>query len=93
MSAEIPDDRAVVDRIVDGRHAVLLRGADGDELTFPASALPDGVREGTWLIVSATQDGWRIIDVDAELTTRRRNDARRRVDELRGRRSGGRFDR
>lgn len=41
--------RAVIDRIVDGTHAVLLVGEEETELVMPVNNLPAGAREGTWL--------------------------------------------
>lgn len=42
---------AVVDRIVDGTHVVLLVGPDEVERIIPRRELPVAVREGTWLKV------------------------------------------
>lgn len=44
-------ERAVVDRIVDGKHAVLLIGDGEVERVVPVSALPEGVGEGKALRV------------------------------------------
>lgn len=42
---------AVVDRIVDGEHVVLLVGPEEEEVVVPRAALPAKIREGTWLQV------------------------------------------
>jgi hypothetical protein len=43
------EEKAVVDRIVDGEHAVLLVGEAQAERVVPVSQLPSGAREGSWL--------------------------------------------
>lgn len=45
----------VIDRIEDGRHAVLV-SRSGKTTTVPASVLPDGAREGDALRVTTTQE-------------------------------------
>lgn len=61
---------AVVDRIVDGTHAVLLVGPDETEQTVSLHLLPKGIREGTWLKVRF--EGERLVSalVDSEATAR-----------------------
>lgn len=55
-------ERAVVDRIVDGRLAVLLVGEEEREVTVPVQALPKGAREGTWVRMGAGDSGELVID-------------------------------
>lgn len=50
---------AVIDRFVDGGHAVLLVGPAEAELIVPRAALPADATEGTWLNVQL--DGQRLI--------------------------------
>jgi len=59
--------QAVVDRIVDGVHVVLLVGPEEEERVVPRSLLPEGVREGTWLKVRFEGDllVWAVIDEEA----------------------------
>lgn len=90
MSTDIPQDRAVLDRIVDGRIAVLLIGSAGDPLHLPAAHLPAGVQEGDWLVLDLAA---LVTGVDRELTERRRGDLETRMQRLRTERSGGRFAR
>lgn len=52
--------KAVIDRIEDGKHAVLLIGEDETERVLPVENLPEGVREGVWLILH--EDGSIVID-------------------------------
>ena len=58
-------ERAVLDRIVDGEHAVLLIGEDETEQVIPADQLPDSAGEGTWLLITRDQDG-RIVAVEVD---------------------------
>ena len=83
MSDAIPDDAAVVDRIEDGRHAVLLVGPDEVELVFDVALLPEGSREGDWLRVGLT--------ADPERTAARRADVASRMERLRRERGSDRF--
>lgn len=48
--------RAVVDRIVDGKHVVLLVGPDEVERIVERSLLPEDIAEGTWLKVEFDGD-------------------------------------
>jgi hypothetical protein len=81
--SDMPDDAAVVDRIEDGRHAVLLVGPSEVELVVDVALLPEGTREGDWLRLSLT--------VDAELTASRRAALADRLERIRRSRGGGRF--
>lgn len=83
-------ERAVVDRIVDGR-AVLLVGEDEAEHVVAAADLPDGAGEGAWLLLDAASLG--VVGVDDEGEQAKRADLSARMDRLRRRRSGGRFGR
>jgi hypothetical protein len=78
-----PRDALVVDRIVDGRHAVLLVGPDEVELVVDVGVLPDGVGEGDWLRLG--------LRPDPELTAERRTDVEARLARVRDERRGGRF--
>ncbi len=91
---EIGHDRAVVDRIVDGRTAVLLVGPDEVELLLAVEALPEGVGEGTWVVLEACADPPDPrLRIDEQLTQQRFDDLAVRMDTLRSRRRGGRFER
>lgn len=59
---------AVVDRIVDDVHAVLLVGAEELERIVPVDELPPGTREGTWLRVVFDGDELVSAVIDAEGT-------------------------
>lgn len=43
--------RAVIDRIVDGEHAVILVGNEEQEIVYPAKELPPAAEEGSVLQV------------------------------------------
>jgi hypothetical protein len=74
---------AVIDRIEDGLHAVLLVGPDEVELVVDATLLPVGAAEGDWLRVGFV--------VDQERTDARRADLEDRMEQIRRTRGGGRF--
>lgn len=80
MSEEI---LAVIDRIVDGRHAVLIAG--DDEYIVPAVQLPDGAEQGDWLRVRFGPGGIVAATVDDEETERRRARIAEKMERLRGR--------
>lgn len=63
-------EKAVVDRIVDKRHAVLLVGESEVEKIVPVDNLPPGAGEGTWLRVEFEGDELVAAEVDAEETAR-----------------------
>jgi hypothetical protein len=93
QDTEVAPDRAVVDRIEDGKTAVLLVGADEHELTCGAELLPAGVVEGTWVVLDTSHQPPTIVEVDREMTETRRNDVSRRMRRMREGRRGGRFGR
>jgi hypothetical protein len=82
--SDIPVDAAVVDRIEDGRHAVLLVGPEEVELVLDVALLPEGTAEGDWLRL--------VLTPDVELTASRRTALTERLERIRRTRRGGRFD-
>jgi len=82
-TADVPADAVVVDRIEDGRHAVLLVGPAEVELVLDVAVLPEGTREGDWLRFGLTPD--------VELTESRRSGLTDRLEHIRRTRGGGRF--
>lgn len=89
---QIAEDRAVLDRVVDGVTAILLVGADERPLELPASALPEDVTDGTWLRLDLATDPPTVLEIDHRLTEQRSQDLDRRLRDLRRSRGGGRFD-
>ena len=89
--ADIPPDRAFIDRIVDGTMAVLLVGPDETELHVPVDQLPPDAGEGDWVVIDPGGAGAAVLTVDADLTRRRATRIDARLARIRARRSGGRF--
>lgn len=82
--------RAVIDRIVDERHAVLLIGKDEVEAVLPVADLPSGSRSGDWLFVTHDEGGQvRVLGKDEEATGKAEGRVASKLDELRQR--GSRF--
>lgn len=83
--------RAVVDRIVDGKHVVLLVGPDEVERIVERSLLPEDIAEGTWLKVEFDGDQLVSAVIDEAATAEA---AQRVADKLALlRRRGGRLQR
>lgn len=78
-------EQAVVDRIVDGIHAVLLVGEEQVERVVPASQLPQGAREGTWLKVCFDGDQLVHVEIDPGLTQAAQARIAEKMDRLRAR--------
>jgi len=57
-------EKAVIDRIVDGRHVVLLVGEGEVERIVGLDSLPQGVREGMWLWVRF--EGERLVEAEID---------------------------
>jgi len=82
--------KAVVDRIVDKRHAVLLVGENEVEKIVHVDKLPPGAGEGTWLRVEFEGDELVVAEVDAEETARVKARITAKMERLRqrGRKTG-----
>ena len=95
MSGEppIPDNRAVIGRIVDAATAVLLVGPDETELLLPADELPAAAREGVWVILDLDSDPVAVLAVDTDLTEQRARRIAEQMERIRRQQSGGRFPR
>jgi hypothetical protein len=89
----IPADRGVIDRIVDGRTAVVLVGPEEDELHVPVDALPDGAEASSWVVLDLEVDPPAVTGVDHDRTEARARDVEDRLARVRARRGGGRFGR
>jgi hypothetical protein len=90
---DVAPDRAVVDRIVDDTTAVLLVGPTEAEFLVPSDSLPEEAAEGSWVVVDLDTDPPTVSGIDHELTEARCRDIETRMEQLRERRSGGRFSR
>lgn len=80
--------RAVVDRIVDGRVAVLLVGAAEEERVVPVDQLPLGASEGSWLKVSLIGPDLLRAELDQTATDAVKKRISRKLDALRRRGRG-----
>jgi hypothetical protein len=77
--------KAVIDRIEDGRWAVLLIGQDEEEKVIPVEQLPQDAKEGTRLRLRLEKDVIQEIIVDAEETRALRSRVSSKMDKLRSR--------
>jgi hypothetical protein len=84
MSEQSEFKQAVVDRIEDGKHAVLLVD-DSEEKIVPAGQLPNGASDGTWLQVRFDGDELVEATIDHEATEQARLRVREKMDKLRKR--------
>jgi hypothetical protein len=84
-------EKAVVDRIVDGEHAVLLVGEREQEMVVPVAQLPAEAGAGMWLRVEVEEGVVTEIVVDVEETEIVRRRIAGKMALLRGR--GGRLRR
>lgn len=78
-------EKAVIDRIVDGKYAVLHVGEGGTEKVIPCDLLPAGAGEGTWLRVRFDGDQLVHAEVDQAETDRVRMRISEKMDRLRQR--------
>ena len=76
-------EKAVIDRIVDDKYAVLLVGENETEVTIFKEVLPDGAKEGTWLKVVLTDGKLEKIDIDTTETASREIEIKNKMDKLR----------
>ena len=77
--------KAVIDRIVDGIHAVLIVGEAEQQYIVPADQLPKGAGAGVWLQVRFAGDTLVEADVDAEQTAQVHAGISEKMDQLRKR--------
>ncbi|PIB54588.1 DUF3006 domain-containing protein, partial [Pseudomonas sp. 2822-17] len=57
--------QAVIDRIVEGKHAVVLIGEDEVEKIVPIELISDNVNEGDWIEIKIDNDG-NIISIEQD---------------------------
>ena len=83
-------EKAVVDRIVDKKHAVILVGENEIEKIVSVENLPSGAGEGTWLRVEFEEDELVTAEIDAEETARVKARITAKMERLRqrGRKTG-----
>lgn len=93
MPPDIPHNRAIIDRIVDGV-AVLQVGPEATTVEVPAEQLPDNARDGDAVRISTDDHtgDYSIGPIDEQLTEQRRTSAEERLARLRHDRRRGRFE-
>jgi hypothetical protein len=66
--------RAVIDQIIDGKHAVLLVGDKEIERIVSIIQLPEGVSEGVWIVITDNDefelDVKTIIEVESRIQSK-----------------------
>lgn len=63
-------ETAVLDRIEEQQHAVLLVGPSEEERILPASKMPQGCKPGDWLILETDEKGQVTVQLDPEASER-----------------------
>lgn len=86
MPSETGTEKAVVDRIEDGLHALLLVGDSEATHVVRLAELPPGTKEGDWLRVRFTAERLVFAAPDPEETQRVRQRVQEMMDRLRQRR-------
>jgi hypothetical protein len=69
----ISNDRGMVSRIEDDT-AVLAVGPSRTPMHLPLDELPEGVREGTWLVLDMQLSPPMALSIDEAMTAERSND-------------------
>jgi hypothetical protein len=77
--------KAVIDRIEEGRFAVLLVGSKQLERVVPVEQLPEGAKAGSWLKVRVMEQGVKDMIVDEAETQVARGRVESKLDMLRNR--------
>ena len=84
--------KGILDRIEDGRHAVILVEEEGVELILPANRLPEGSQINSWFTIDA-ENGQLMITLDEELSLAKSEQAEELMTRLRIKKKGSRFKR
>jgi hypothetical protein len=85
VSTDSRESYAVIDRIEDGRHAVLLLEAEGFQIVIPVEELPEGASEGDWLRVVVEDERLVRAQVDSAATKAAKDSIREKMNRLRQR--------
>lgn len=85
--------RGTLDRIEDGRLAVILLEEQRQEIILPIRYLPEGSRVNSWFEI--VMDGEEIVSIalDEETAEAKENEAQELMQKLKSRRRGSRFKR
>lgn len=84
--------KGILDRIEDGRHAVILVEEEGIELILPANRLPEGSQINSWFTID-TENGQLMMALDEELSLAKSEQAEELMARLRKKKKGSRFKR
>lgn len=84
--------KGILDRIEDGRHAVILVEEEGIELILPANCLPEGSQINSWFTID-TENGQLMMALDEELSLAKSEQAEELMARLRTKKKGSRFKR
>lgn len=84
--------KGILDRIEDGRHAIILVEEEGVELVLPANRLPEGSQVNSWFTIDA-EDGQLAVTLDEETSIAKTAQAEELVARLRTKKKGSRFKR
>lgn len=84
--------KGILDRIEDGRYAVILVEEEGIELILPANRLPEGSRINSWFTIDA-ENGQLMMALDEELSLAKSEQAEELMARLRKKKKGSRFKR
>ncbi|ANU09050.1 hypothetical protein A1A1_06897 [Planococcus antarcticus DSM 14505] len=82
--------KGILDRIEDGRYAVILVEGEELELVLPANRLPEGSQINAWFIIGA-ENGQLAVALDEETTRIKSEQAEELMARLRTNKKGSRF--
>ncbi|MGB5946216.1 DUF3006 domain-containing protein [Paenisporosarcina sp.] len=86
-------NKGVLDRIEEGKHAVILVEELGKEFIIQVSDLPEGSYAGTWFDVEITNNELSILTIDIKETSTLHEEITNKVNNLRGKGRESRFKR
>lgn len=84
--------KGILDRIEDGRHAVILVEEEGIELVLPANRLPEGSQVNSWFTIDA-ENGQLAVTLDEETSIAKAEQAEELMTRLRTKKKRSRFKR
>ena len=85
--------KGVLDRMEDGKWAVILLEEVNREIVVPAAVLPEGSRINSWFDIDFDDSGIVSIELDSRSTAIKEQRVEQLMRSLRSKRSGSRFKR
>lgn len=85
--------KGILDRIENGRQAVILIEEEQREIIFPADRLPPGSKVNSWFDIVVENEEITSISLDVETAAAKERQVQSLLKRLRSRRSGSRFKR